>query len=53
VRRAGAPHLIRGVDEVAHLLDFGVPFDTVLAQLEYLDKFRSLIASEPGIDKAE
>src|SRR5258705_10264451 len=28
-----------GVDEVAHLLDFGVPFDTVLDHMSYLDQF--------------
>ena len=39
-----------GVNEMAHLLDFGVPFETVLQHLEDLDRFRMLVAAETGAE---
>lgn len=44
VRRLGAI----GVDEIACLVDFGVPFDTVLAMLPHLDGLRARCAPGPA-----
>jgi hypothetical protein len=37
-----------GVDEIAHRLDFGVAYDRMLEHLEYIDRFRQLIAAAPA-----
>jgi hypothetical protein len=42
-----------GVDEVAHLLDFGVPFDTVLDHMSYLDQFRELVGRSEEAEHTE
>lgn len=42
-----------GVDEIAHLLDFGVPFPRVPDHLEHLDRFRRLVAGTPAIREGD
>ncbi|KOV57664.1 hypothetical protein ADL00_26830 [Streptomyces sp. AS58] len=42
-----------GVDEIACLMDFGVPADDVLASLDHLDELRRLVSPGPEEDAPE
>ncbi|WRZ89106.1 amino acid adenylation domain-containing protein [Streptomyces sp. NBC_01007] len=42
-----------GVDEIACLMDFGVPADDVLASLDHLDELRRLVSPGSGEDAPE